>query len=236
MRSVHRIEGVLTTIAWSANIGKGNFLINILVSVNVTNEPNTSGFARVASSKQTHSDEESYTLSSQGAELIFKALACWLLTEISPHDEAAGKSRRHGIPVALPAVRYTNTFSADKSLPLKHEYFLFSDQKDWCAAGRNRHCIRERLFATVRCGASLQSLHGGEMDLCNAMKRRCPLWGTDYFARYNFCLAVKLLDGHGHMFVLIYALEGFDVFGTRIDHDQRNVTHLTLLEVKCLYP
>src|SRR3984957_17757495 len=50
------------------------------------------------------------------------------------------------------------------------------------------------------------------------------------------CLAAKLLDGHGHMFFLIYALEGFDVFGTRIDHDQLNVTHVPLLEVKCLYP
>ena len=31
-------------------------------------------------------------------------------------------------------------------------------------------------------------------------------------------------------------LEGFDVCGTRIDYDQLNVTHFTLLEVKCLYP
>ena len=99
----------------------------------------------------------------------------------------------------------------DKSRPLKNEYFLFRDQKDRCAAGRNGHCIRECLFAALLCGASLRSLHGGEMDLCNAMERWCPLRGTDYFARHKFCLAAKLLDGHGHMFGLIYPLEGFEV-------------------------
>src|SRR5260370_29019596 len=76
--------------------------------------------------------------------------------------------------------------TANKSLPLKHEYFLFRDQEDRCAAGRNRNCISDRLFATLRCGAGLQSLHGGEMDLCNAMEGWCPLRGTDYFARHNF--------------------------------------------------
>jgi hypothetical protein len=45
------------------------------------------------------------------------ALACWLLTEISRHDEAAGKSPRHDIPVALPAACYPNTF---KSRPISH--------------------------------------------------------------------------------------------------------------------
>ena len=74
------------------------------------------------------------------------------------------------------------------------------------------------------------------MDLCNAMEGWCPLWGTDYFARHNFGLAAKLLDGHGHMFVLIYPLEGFDVFGTRIDYNQLNVTHFTLPKSKYLYP
>src|SRR5580704_1300515 len=68
--------------------------------------------------------------------------------------------------------------SADESLTLKHEYFLFGDQEDRCAAGRNRNCISDRLFATVRCGAGLQSLHGGEIDLCNAMEGWCPLRGT----------------------------------------------------------
>jgi hypothetical protein len=47
-----------------------------------------------------------------------------------------------------------------------------------------------------------------------------PLWGTDYFARYNFCLAAKLFDGHGHMFVLIFPLEGFDV----LDKDRSRST------------
>jgi hypothetical protein len=108
--------------------------------------------------------------------------------------------------------------SADMSLPLKREYFLFREQEDRCAAGGNRHGIRDGLFATVRCGAGLQSLHGGEMDLSNAMEWWCPLRGTDYFARHNFGLAGKLLDGHGHMFVLIYPLERFDVVWARINH------------------
>jgi hypothetical protein len=68
------------------------------------------------------------------------------------------------------------------------------------------------------------------------MERWCPLRGTDYFARHKFCLAAKLLDGHGHMFGLIYPLEGFEVLRTRIDNDQLNVTHFRLLEVKFLYP
>jgi hypothetical protein len=38
------------------------------------------------------------------------------------------------------------------------------------------------------------------------------------------------------MFVLIYPLEGFDVFGTRIDYNQLNVTHFTLPKSKYLYP
>jgi len=43
--------------------------------------------------------------------------------------------------------------------------------------------------------------------------------GANYLARYNLAFAGQLPDGHGHMFVQIYALEGFDVFGTRIDYD-----------------
>src|ERR1700722_15266454 len=145
------------------------------------------------------------------------ALAC---TEISRHGRGRWK---------IPPPRYSRRstcgplsehfqVSADKSLPLKHEYFLFGDQEDRCAAGRNRNCISDRLFATVRCGAGLQSLHGGEMDLCNAMKRWCPLRGTDYFARHNFGLAGKLLDGHRHMFAVIDSFECFDVLRTRVKY------------------
>ena len=95
------------------------------------------------------------------------ALACWLLTEISRHDEAAGKSppRYSRRSTCCPLSEHFQ-LSADKSLPLKHEYFLFGDQENRWAAGRNRNCISDRLFATLRCGAGLQSLHGGEMDLC----------------------------------------------------------------------
>ena len=63
--------------------------------------------------------------------------ACVLATDrdIAPR-RGRRKSRRHDIPVTLPAARYPDTFnsSADKSLPLKHEYFLFGDQEDRCAA------------------------------------------------------------------------------------------------------
>ena len=148
------------------------------------------------------------------------ALACWLLTEIWRHDRGRWK---------IPPPRYSRRstcgplsqhfqVSADKSLPLKHEYFLFGDQEDRCAAGRDRNCISDRLFATVRCGAGLQSLHGGEMDLCNAMKRWCPLRGTDYFARHHFCLAGKFRDCHGHMVPVVNCFEGFDVVWARINH------------------
>ena len=57
------------------------------------------------------------------------------------------------------------------------------------------------------------------MDLCNAMELWRSLRGANYLARYNPVLAGKLLDGNGHMFVQIYAREGFNVFGTRIDYD-----------------
>jgi hypothetical protein len=107
--------------------------------------------------------------------------------------------------------------STDKSLPLKREYFLFPDQEDRCAAGRNRNRISYRLFATLRCGASLQSLLGGEMDLCNSMEGWCPLRGTDYFARYNFCLAAKFRDCHGHVVPVVNCFEGFDVVWARIN-------------------
>jgi hypothetical protein len=39
------------------------------------------------------------------------------MTSFSRHDEAAAKSRRHDIPVALPAARYPNTFN---SRPISH--------------------------------------------------------------------------------------------------------------------
>src|ERR1700721_670203 len=148
------------------------------------------------------------------------ALACWLLTEISRHDRGRWK---------IPPPRYSRRstcgplsenfqLSADKSLPLKQEYFLFGDQEDRCAAGRNRNWISDRLFATVRCGAGLQSLHGGEMDLCNAMEGWCPLRGTDYFARHNFGLAGKFRDCHGHMVPVVNCFEGFNVVVARINH------------------
>ena len=35
------------------------------------------------------------------------------------------------------------------------------------------------------------------MDLCNAMKRWRPLWGTHYSARYNFCLAASFSTAMG---------------------------------------
>jgi hypothetical protein len=73
------------------------------------------------------------------------------MTSFSRHDEAAAKSRRHDIPGRSACGPLSEHFqpSADKSLPLKHEYFLFGDQEDRCAAGRNCHCIRECLFAAV---------------------------------------------------------------------------------------
>src|ERR1700687_769733 len=102
---------------------------------------------------------------------------------------------------------------------LKHKYFFFSDQENRFAPGRNRHRIGDCLFAAFRCSARFQSLHGREMDLCNAMELWRSLWRAKYLARDNPGFAGQLLDGHGHMFVQIYALEGFDVFGTRIDYD-----------------
>jgi hypothetical protein len=51
------------------------------------------------------------------------------------------------------------------------------------------------------------------MDLYNAMESRCTLRGTSYFARHNLGRAGQLLDGHGHMVVLVDALEGFNVCG-----------------------
>jgi hypothetical protein len=152
---------------------------------------------------------------------LFARRACVLATN---RDIAPRRGRRK-----IPPPRYSLCsacgplsehfkLSADKSLPLKHEYFLLGDQEDRCAAGRNRNCISDRLFATLRCGAGLQSLHGGEMDLCNAMEGRCPLRGTDYFARHNFCLVGRFRDCHGHMIPVVNWQSGatFTAAGQRI--------------------
>jgi hypothetical protein len=40
------------------------------------------------------------------------------------------------------------------------------------------------------------------------------------------------LDGHGHMLVLVRALEGFGVCGTRVNYDQLSASHFSLLETK----
>jgi len=117
------------------------------------------------------------------------------------------------------------------SLSQEHTGFLFGDQENRRAAGGDRHCICDRLFAAVRCGARLQSLYGWEMDLCNAMGKRCTLRGISYFARHNFGLAGQLLDRHGHMLVLVHALEGFGVCRTRVNYDQLSAS-LNLLKIK----
>src|SRR5260370_3073315 len=53
----------------------------------------------------------------------------------------------------------------NKSLPLKHEYFLFRDQEDRCAPGRNRNCISDRLFPPPRSCPALHTPTGRETDL-----------------------------------------------------------------------
>jgi hypothetical protein len=70
------------------------------------------------------------------------------------------------------------------------------------------------------------------MDLCNAMESRGTLRGASYFARHNLGFASQLLDGHGHMLVLVDALEGFNFGGTRVNYDQLSASHFNLLKVK----
>src|SRR5580700_3333025 len=118
------------------------------------------------------------------------------------------------------------------SLSREHKCFLFGDQENRRAAGGDRYCICDRLFAAVRRRARLQSLYAWEMDLCNAMERRCTLRGTSYFASHNPGLAGQLLHGHGYMLVLVDALEGFKVCGTRVNYDQLSASHFNLLEIK----
>jgi hypothetical protein len=70
------------------------------------------------------------------------------------------------------------------------------------------------------------------MDFCNAMEGRRTLRGISYFARHNLRLAGQLLDGHGHVLVLVDALEGFNVCGTRVNYDQLSASHFNLLKIK----
>jgi hypothetical protein len=72
------------------------------------------------------------------------------------------------------------------------------------------------------------------MDLCNPMEEWCPVRGTNYFARHNPGLAGQPFDGHGHMLVLVDALEGFKVCGTRVNYDQLSASHFNLLKIKVL--
>jgi hypothetical protein len=151
---------------------------------------------------------------------------------------ARNQSRIRLFPlVARPAARYPNTFNSRpiSDSPLKHEYFLFGDQEDRCAAGRNCHCIPERLLASVRC-ASLQSLHGGEWISAMRWKGGVPCGDPTILLATIFVLPPSFSTAMGTCSSLYTRSKDSMSLGQRIDHDQLNVTHFTLLEVKCLYP
>src|SRR6202790_4091905 len=79
-------------------------------------------------------------------------------------------------------------------------------------------CIRDRLFANLRCGAGLQSLHGGEMDLCKCDGRVVSLAGNRLFCSPQFwsCRQVSRLPWA--QVPVVNCFEGFDLVWARINH------------------
>src|SRR5579864_5247401 len=72
--------------------------------------------------------------------------------------------------------------------------FLFRDHNNWRPARRDFRGVTQGLLAAVRCGASLERLHGREVDLSNAVKRRRALRRRGNFGGDQLGLALELLN------------------------------------------
>jgi hypothetical protein len=100
----------------------------------------------------------------------------------------------------------------------KYKRLLLRDQKDWCAAGRNRNCIPNRLFAAFGSCTLFESLHRREIDLSDAVEGRFARRRTEYPGRDNLGFAGKFRDRHGHMLSVVGCFEGFDILWAWINH------------------
>src|ERR1700757_2718348 len=97
----------------------------------------------------------------------------------------------------------------------KYKRLLLRDQKDWCAARRNRNCIPNRLFAAFGSCTLFESLHRREINLSDAVEGRFPRRRTEYSGRDNLGFAGKLRDGHWHMVPVVSCFEGFSIVWAR---------------------
>src|SRR5271169_2338318 len=158
-----------------------------------------------------------------------RAPACWLLTRISRHDDSAGKS-----PTTIFASLYLRPVIRRLSsrpishFPLKTNTSSSATRKIGGPPEEIATALAIVCLPPSDAAQAWRASMEGKWISAMRWKGGVPCGGADYFAGHNSCLAAKLLDGHGHMFVFIYRLEGFDVFGTRIDYDQPNASHLTL--------
>src|ERR1700747_2238399 len=135
-------------------------------------------------------------------------------------------SRARWLGLVCPAALATNPniTSGNSRSPVglydsKYKRVLLRDQKDWCAARRNRNCIPNLLFAAFRSCTLFESLHRRKINLSYAVERRFARRRTEYPRRDNFGFARKFCDRHGHMVLVVDCFEGFDILWAWINHN-----------------